>query len=537
MTNSLNQNKRMIIFARRSLEEQNNEGLSYQIKMCERFAEEQGFDVVEVIKEEASAYNVSIENRSQLQKLLNRMMDEDVDGVVCWQKSRIVRSVEDAVLINGLMDKADCELLFADPTEPPMGNDEMEKLYTLISSWRDEAEVSKLRNRIKDHLRQRAKSGNYVGGSYTGYQWNTMTKKLEQIPGQIDAVKNMFHYYLYEGCSAEQIAHLLNQQGYKTKWGKQFYPSTVINILQNKIYCGYYRWGFQTSQRRGPAEEAEGYDQKVSWVVPIIDLEEWSKVQEIMVSRSGVKRGQKRQPKPSSTFLLSGKVYCGVCGTKMMAHNGTNQYTRKDGSKRKSEYLKYSCYSRAEHGVQKRVDAMKLDQEVLQCVTKELASMDENELLETSQLQINEKTNGLYSEQEAYKKRVEQCYGAIHNLLHNVEQTTDPEMVQMYEARIKEQRQEAADYEKREREVKQRLQQMAVTQNDIYHFYHLITQLKNYEVMSQEKKKLYIEELVEQVTVSGKDIHVSVKYNIREPNQFEKITHFNIDIPFRLSKK
>ena len=60
--------------------------------------------------------------------------------------------------------------------------------------------------------------------------------------------------------------------------------------------------GFTTSVRRGKPEEAEGFDAKVDWIEPIITLEEWNKVQEIMVSRSGIKRGQKCRTFTISSF-------------------------------------------------------------------------------------------------------------------------------------------------------------------------------------------------------------------------------------------
>lgn len=59
--------------------------------------------------------------------------------------------------------------------------------------------MKQLRIRVKEHLRERARDGRYVGGTYTGYQWDTMRKRMVEVPEEMEVVKLIFQHYLYEG--------------------------------------------------------------------------------------------------------------------------------------------------------------------------------------------------------------------------------------------------------------------------------------------------------------------------------------------------
>lgn len=531
-------NKRAALLIRRSIEERDErESLSYQKEMCLKKAESEGLDVIETTVEEKSAYNLSIEKRPALQKILNMMMDNKIDYLICWQKSRLIRDVGDEAIITALLIETGCQVLFADSSELPMDTQEdndVNRLLHMIKTWSDQAEVAKLRARIKQHLRTRASLGKYVGGTYTGYEWNKHSKQMVQIPGEIDIVKRIFHLYLYKGYSAKQIAQLLNEEGMKTKKQKKFYPYTIVSILQSKIYCGYYRWGYTTSKRRAAPEKVEGYEHHVDWIKPIITLEEWNRVQNIMISRSGKKRGESNNQIPKSSFLLSGKIYCGFCGNKMHGRNGTTIYTRKDGRKTVSEYFRYVCNSLNPHPVPKRVDSQKLDYQIFVSLVQEVKKLDRNALLETVQSELDNVFSELVNEKKGYQVQIEKHQKAIENLLINVEKTTDLDLLTIYGDRIKAKKNEVGDYRKKVRFIEGRLKKVEINQKDLEEFLVYLGTIEQFETFNQERKKLYMDNLVDQVLLNGDNVEVKLKWDLIDQTLNEVVTSINMDVNLKI---
>lgn len=532
--------KRAALLIRRSLEDRNEkESIEFQKEMCIQKAENEDLKIVEIIVEEKSAYNLRIDQRPGLQKILDMMTDNEIDYVVCWQKSRLIRDLDDEIIFTTVLRKTGCQVVFADPSELPIDTQEendVNRLLHLIKTWSDQTEVAKLRTRVKQHLRTRASLGNYIGGTYTGYVWNTHTKKLEQIPGEIDVVKKIFHMYLYNGYSVKQIANQLNEEGFRTKKQKKFWPSTVVSILQSKIYCGYYRWGFTTSKRRAAPVRADGYDQKVDWVEPIVTLDEWNRVQNLMISRSAKKRGSSNRKIPKSSFLLSGIVFCGVCGNKMHGRNGTSVYKRKDGTEKQSEYFRYFCNSTDPHPVPKRIDAKMLDQNIFLALVREIKTLDREALFDIAKSELLNVSSGLLSEKKGYETKIKKHMLAVENLLVNVESTTDSDLLSLYGDRIKTKKNEIEAIREDIRSIESRIKKVELTQNDLDEFLNFIGTIESYEEFNQEKRKLYIDNLVEAVVVTGEDVKVTLKWDLFDESSNEFVTSVNRDFKFIINK-
>ncbi len=521
--------KKAVIFVRKSLEEKNEScGLEYQAKMCLNKAKEQGYEVVEVIEEENSAYNKSISERPKLQAMLDMATEKKVNAVICWQQSRLARDMSDIIIISGVLSEAECDIIFSDPNEPNFEQEGIGKLYQIIKSWSNEEEVKQLRIRVKEHLRERARDGRYVGGTYTGYQWDTMRKRMVEVPEEMEVVKLIFQHYLYEGKSVNRIAKVLNKKGYRTKNGKKFYPYSIVSILQTKIYCGYYRWGFTTSVRRGKPEEAEGFDAKVDWIEPIITLEEWNKVQEIMISRSGIKRGQKCRTFTISSFLLSGKVYCGFCEKKMSAQNGSTKYVDKSGSKKVKEYYKYRCCnSELKHPYKKVFDSKQIDLLVFEQLSSEIRQLNKDKLFNKMQEEVKLVTKSLVEEKQSVKGKIDKVYLAIEKLLQHIERTSDYEMVSIYEGRIREHRLEMKTLQVKLEKIEGKVSELTVNEKDIHDLIEMLNRIHVLKECSQEEKRLYVDQLVERVTLEGDKCKITIKYLLRDKNNSNVVAPIN----------
>jgi len=139
-------------------------------------------------------------------------------------------------------------------------------------------------------------------------------------------VRAMFERYSTEDGGVRAVASWLNASGHKTRRGQRWSMVTVRDILRNSAYIGtYHRFGL-----RLPAS----YE-------AIVDRGVFRLVQEKMQGRSPVRKNPRGAP-----FLLSGRIYCGHCGERMMGITRHQSWRRKDGQRARAEYRYYQCQSR-----------------------------------------------------------------------------------------------------------------------------------------------------------------------------------------------
>ena len=102
-----NEIKKALIYCRVSTEEQAKEGYSLdaQENFCRKFAEENGYKVVEVYRDEGkSGTNL---NRPALQNLLDRCQDDkSINAVIVQETDRLARNTKDHLTIRAILKKA-----------------------------------------------------------------------------------------------------------------------------------------------------------------------------------------------------------------------------------------------------------------------------------------------------------------------------------------------------------------------------------------------------------------------------------------------
>jgi site-specific DNA recombinase len=130
----------------------------------------------------------------------------------------------------------------------------------------------------------------------------------------------------------------LNAHGYITKEGNHFGKNSIFGILKNEKYIGVYTYNRSASKddygkRNGHAYKDDGEVIRVEDAVPvIISKEDFERAQEIMLNR---KHKQARY-KAKETYLLSGKMICGECGSSFCGNS------RKERPGHRA-YVSYMC--------------------------------------------------------------------------------------------------------------------------------------------------------------------------------------------------
>ncbi len=265
----------------------------------------------------------SIEDRIEIKKVLLRMENPDVKGILVVDPQRLSRGdLEDCGrLINAL--KWTNTLVLTPPMTYDMNN-KMERRFFQdeLLRGRDYLEYTKeilWRGRIAS-----AKRGCYVSSVPPyGYDRVKIGKDYTLAPNQnADIVRFVFDLYVNKGIAASQIARMLNEKGIKNfrsgEWGR----SSISYMLSNQHYIGkivYNRRHHIVMMEEGQRTQKRTQSHKSDIIVvdgkhpAIIDMDTWNKAQHLMESKKTpkLKHGKTlRNP-------LAGILVCGTCGHMM----------------------------------------------------------------------------------------------------------------------------------------------------------------------------------------------------------------------------
>ena len=293
----------------------------------------------------------------------------------------------------------------------------MDELITYLEFWRNKGESVKISERSADYKRIGILNGKYVGGGKKmlplGYRLvnkgSTNEKgrnilDVEIDPEDAELVKKMFKLSIENNMGARAIAKWLNENGYASKAkNKTHWTYSSINyILNNIIYKGYFHMFSSVLNEEVISPKQEH--------LVIIPEEIFDKNQEIIKGRKN-SRDKKRKGITSSRVLLSGLVYCGVCGNKMNLWANYKHYHRKDGTR--VDYIKdtYKCYSSFKYSGecdgQRTYSCKKIDTAVEKQTFKVVKELSKKKLSDDFKEKLNQEINKLINEKKERQNELE----------------------------------------------------------------------------------------------------------------------------------
>ncbi|MFQ5924819.1 MAG: recombinase family protein [Dehalococcoidia bacterium] len=205
----------------------------------------------------------------------------------------------------------------------------VDPLGTALRAW--STQKGEKGERVKKGMRLRVVKGKGLGKPPFGYRVGA-DKKLEIVPEEAATVVLIYQLYLQENMGFRLIARYLNERGVTTRKGGRWSIVGIGDILRNRAYLGTYsRLGIRVPESH-PA---------------IITSPLFRKVQEKLDAKPKAARYVPRSP-----FLLSGLVYCGSCGNRMIGVSRRESWIRrKDRGRSHGEYRYYQCQSRTNQSV------------------------------------------------------------------------------------------------------------------------------------------------------------------------------------------
>jgi len=284
--------------------------------------------------------------RPGLDRLRDLAQEKAIEVVYVLTPDRLARRYVHQVVLLEEFEQAGCEVVFLDqvPAEGPEG-----QLLVQIQGVISEYERAKIAERTRRGKLHRAHQGAMVIGKAC-YGYRHVPKEGHQpshwVVNEDEAamIRDLFAWVADEGISIRQAAKRLNASPWKTRGGRNEWPtSTVGDMLTNETYhtgityYNKYRWveSDRTEMTFRKTRKTRAYTRpREEWIaiqVPvIIDQETFARVQE-QLKRN--KAFSPRNLKREGEYLLRCLVGCGVCGRAMVAHShGRHTYYHCMGS-------------------------------------------------------------------------------------------------------------------------------------------------------------------------------------------------------------
>ena len=297
-----NAKERAVIYARYSSHNQTEQSIEGQLAKGHEFAAARGYTVVHEYCDRAVSGRT--DNREAFQRMLSDTSKHQFDVIIVWKVDRFGRNREEIAFnkhrckSNGVRVEYVAENLPDSPEAVILESvlEGMAEYYSL-----------QLSQNVKRGQLESARKCQYVGGLMPlGYRADPETMRYVPDEKTAPIVRLIFDMYAKGAIEAEIIRHL-NEHGYRTPRGKPYTKSALATVLHNEKYIGVYTY------------RAESETIRVEGGVPaLIDKDTFDKVQELM-------KIHRRAPSSAWTkqdYILSDKLFCGHCGTRMVGESG-----------------------------------------------------------------------------------------------------------------------------------------------------------------------------------------------------------------------
>lgn len=343
--------KPAVCYCRFSSDMQHETSIEAQLEAIYRFAEQNGYDIVEEYIDRAKSGTTTAKRESFNQMIIDSQYG-NFQYVIVHKFDRFSRNKNDSAIAKSILTKNNVRVISVlEPTDASPEGELMEGMLEILAQYYS----SNLGTEVMKGFKVRAKKCLHNGGKPPlGYDVDPVTKKLILNPTEAATVKTIFEMYI-QGIGYNTIIKTLNERGCHTKSGKEFCKNTLHDIIRNKKYAGYYiynQWnGKHNRHKRKPDDEII----EIKGGCPaIISEDTYNKAAEMMAKRK-LAPGTRSARQP---YLLSGLVRCGCCGYAM---SGTQ---RKNG--KGYLYRSYRCkFKQSEPCRNREIRADKLEEFIL----------------------------------------------------------------------------------------------------------------------------------------------------------------------------
>lgn len=358
--------------------------LETQKKFFVEYAEKNGHTLVRLYADEGLS-GTKVKHRREFQRMMADAELGMFDQLVVKDISRLARNTVDLLQSVRRLKALGIQTQFLTANMGSMGDSEF--VLTVFAGLAQE-ESANMSKRVKFGKRVNAERGKVPNLVY-GYDKTIGDYfHLAVNPDEAAVIRKIYDWYIQDGFGAGKIAVVLNQQGLRTKRGREWSQNGVCRILSNPIYVGKIINGKQ--EIRDFLTSARTNKPKEDWLVTerpelrIITDEQFRQAGEIRAGRNQMfHQEHKRQ---SSKYLFSTLIQCKECGWSFRRVSRTYKHT----------YVRWVCSKRNGQGTDQCENAI---------------SVEENELIEQLDRYFQTLIQDEKKAAQVFRQKLKQSFG------------------------------------------------------------------------------------------------------------------------------
>lgn len=329
-------------------DDQNQADIPVQRKACREFAKKMGWIIVGEEQETGvSGFKVSAGDRDKLQLVKEKAELKKFDILLVFMFDRLGRRSDETPFVVEWFVKKGIRVWSVNEGEQRFES-HTDRLTNYIRFWQADGESQKTSIRTKTALSQMVLEGRFRGGKTPyGYKleksgiFNKRKHEVNRLAiddEEAEVVRMMFDLCVSSGYGKFRLAHFLNDHGIRNRQGENWHDATIGAILHNPLYKGVLRSGETYSE---PFDELQ-----------IIKPELFDMAQSLMTERTNENKEYRTMPlNTTGQSLLSGNVFCGHCGGRLVLTTNGKVYRQPDGTPLKKKRFRYVCYNKTRHRI------------------------------------------------------------------------------------------------------------------------------------------------------------------------------------------
>ena len=289
-----------VIYARYSSDNQREESIEGQIRECTAYAEKNGITVVKHYIDRA--ISAKTDNRPEFQQMIKDSEKRLFDIVLVWKLDRFARNRYDSAHYEYQLERNHVKLVSA--TEPISDSPAGIMVKSMLTGMA-EYYSAELSEKVVRGMTENVLKGKYNGGTIPiGFKVDE--EKFFQIdPLKAPFVVEAFQRY-NDGATMKELMNWLNDSGVTTNRNQKFTYNSIQTLLTNRRYIGENRFKDIVMPDSIPV---------------IIEKELFDSVQDKIAKN----RRAPARHKAEDDYLLTTKLFCGMCGAMMFGECGTSR--------------------------------------------------------------------------------------------------------------------------------------------------------------------------------------------------------------------
>lgn len=290
-----------VVYARYSSHAQKDLSIEQQVAKAYAYAAELNIPIVEVYADRAISGRT--DNRPDFQRMMKDALSGQFRYVIAWKSNRMGRNMLEAMQNEELLTSYGIRILYTEENfdDTAAGRFAARSMMN-VNQFYSEAMAEDIKRGLRDNaLNCKTTNGNLP----LGYKSDADLKYVISEP-EAAIVREIFTR-VANGVAFATIAEDLNQRGIKTGAGKAWGKGSFSHMVTNERYRGVYIYD----------------DIRIEGGIPrIISDDLFFRVQEVLKTK---KNPQGLGPRAYGDYLLTGKLFCGRCGSPMVGVSGTSK--------------------------------------------------------------------------------------------------------------------------------------------------------------------------------------------------------------------